>query len=60
MRNLKQAITLTGLGSNIFEQNIDKINTIVAKFVRAIDNDTLVPSDNVLFEGHATVQAENR
>ena len=60
MRNLKQTITLMGLGSNIFEQNIEKINAIVAKFVRTIDGDTLVPSDNVLFEGHTTVHAENR
>lgn len=60
MLNLKQKVTLTGLGSKVFEQNVATMESIATKFIRAIDSDAILPMEDVLFEGHATIHAENR
>jgi len=60
MLNMKQRVTLTGLGSKTFMDNIEKLEAMTTKFIRAIDSDAMTPNNAGLFEGHETIHAENR
>lgn len=61
IRYLKQGVTITGLGLDDFQSQLDMIPDIVALFTRAVNEDKIQPNSIIgEFEELSTLHASNR
>lgn len=58
--NLKQMITITGLGSPSFAKNISRLDKLMNVLYNSSGSTEIVPLEIVAYEGHPTVHAQNR
>ena len=58
--NLKQMITITGLGSPSFAKNIARLDEIMNVLYNSTGSVEVAPLEIVAYEGHPTVHAQNR
>ena len=58
--NLKQMITITGLGSPSFAKNISRLNELMNVLYNLTGSTEITPLKIVAYEGHPTVHVQNR